>query len=285
MRIANIDGLVTLFYDGSKKLFNEELNDEWWEEYRNNERTDTAWEETWNLSLPCKKYQKDRLSWQQVIVVEGVKVIPPKTFWGCKNIKRVIFANTVIRVECMAFWQCTSLVYVKLSINLQYIGCSAFEECDLSSVFIPETCIEIVSSVFSKNKNLTIFYAPKNATLGSSVLHATPLDRDYLFITSPWGYDHEEVNNKVNEWIKNMNEGSRYELHRECCSLQPSQEVIHKIIDENGLAAFKVGNKADSTPSQYLKENPFTDLTEIEIIRKYLTKMIIGEQDNFSFSE
>jgi hypothetical protein len=38
MRVATVDGLVTLFYDGSKELYNRELNNEWEVEYCDHDR-------------------------------------------------------------------------------------------------------------------------------------------------------------------------------------------------------------------------------------------------------
>lgn len=69
MSVANVDGLVTLFYDGSKELYNEELDDEWSEEYDNRDLNDDNWEE-WDLSVECKRYIRERLSWQQIIIEE-----------------------------------------------------------------------------------------------------------------------------------------------------------------------------------------------------------------------
>ena len=62
MRVATVDGLVTLFYDGSKKLYNDELDDEWEDEadeqdlneesedhFLKYECTDNANWESWDL--------------------------------------------------------------------------------------------------------------------------------------------------------------------------------------------------------------------------------------------
>ena len=114
MRVATVDGLVTLFYDGSKELHNEELYEEWFEKYECDECNPNYphgdnWED-WPLSNECKQYLRERESWQQVIVVEGVTQIPAYTFRRCKNIKRVIMANTVVRIERWAFCSCKRLI-------------------------------------------------------------------------------------------------------------------------------------------------------------------------------
>ena len=56
MKVTYIDGLVTLFFDGSKELFNDKLNSGWencaslLRSYEDKEK----WE-SWDLSDECKK--------------------------------------------------------------------------------------------------------------------------------------------------------------------------------------------------------------------------------------
>ena len=68
MRVATVDGLVTLFYDGSKTIYNVELEYEWWNEKQNHVNHDD-WED-WPLSDECKRYLRERESWQQVIILK-----------------------------------------------------------------------------------------------------------------------------------------------------------------------------------------------------------------------
>lgn len=82
MRIATVDGLVNLYYDGSKELYNEELRDELSQAYDRIRRLDgldaakgIAFEDL-EVSVECKNYCIERMTWQQVIVVEGVTEIP-----------------------------------------------------------------------------------------------------------------------------------------------------------------------------------------------------------------
>ncbi|GFH46380.1 hypothetical protein CTEN210_02854 [Chaetoceros tenuissimus] len=186
MRVATVDGLVTLFYDGSKQLYNEELSLEWVHGCIDNNYDCGTWEE-WDLSEECKKYWRERQSWQQVIVVEGVTEIQERTFRDCRNIKRVIFANTVIRIERSAFNGC-SLGYVKLSTNLEYIGSNAFTNCDLVSVFIPPRCRAIGEHAFRYNHNLKIFSVPQQAQLDKNIIAKTKLLEKSHF--EMYEYDH-----------------------------------------------------------------------------------------------
>ena len=67
MRVATVDGLVTLFYDGSKKLWNDELDEEWEDQLAEHYDEDFSKWESWELSNECKQYIRERLSWQQIL--------------------------------------------------------------------------------------------------------------------------------------------------------------------------------------------------------------------------
>ena len=71
-----------------------------------------------------------------------------------------------------------------------------------------------------------------------------------------------------------MNHDKTFTLHRACASFQPLKQVVYSIIQERALKAFKETNSARITPSQYLKENPYTELTEMEIIHDYLMTLM-----------
>ncbi|GFH44050.1 hypothetical protein CTEN210_00524 [Chaetoceros tenuissimus] len=273
MRVATVDGLVTLFYDGSKELWNEELHEEWEYEFEEHEDKEIVNWESWNLSYECKQYLRERFPWQQIIVMEGVTVIPKYTFSYCWNIQRVTFANTVIRIEREAFLRCKSLIDIQWSDNLEYIGIQSFEKCNLSSVFLPPRCRFVSGWAFGFNENLTIFNVPQDTVLENGL----PFIRAKFFDKSPFPntfrtcIDHPE---EINTWMKNINNHKDYALHRACSSYQPLKEVIMSIIENKGLRAFKTENSIGITPSQYLKENPYTDVTENDIIHDYLIKMM-----------
>ncbi|GFH60428.1 leucine-rich repeat domain-containing protein [Chaetoceros tenuissimus] len=133
MRTKVVDGLLTLFYDGSKELWNQGHLIEKsivWNRLENKELTEE--EKMKQLSPECRKYW----SWEQVIVQEGITVIPQRTFLECKNLERVIFADTVTVIKEYAFLRCKKLAYIKLSVNLEFIEEYAFGYCNLSSVFV-----------------------------------------------------------------------------------------------------------------------------------------------------
>ena len=238
--------------------------------WREHGRNYEGWEE-WDLSDECKRYWKDGDSWQQIII-EGVTEIPEVTFGHCKNIKRVIFANTVIRIKEWAFSFCTNLVYIKLSINIEVIENAAFFNCDLSSVFLPPKCREIGKETFRSNENLGIFHVHSNVQLDKNTIARTKLMQESHFELDKWGGCRNTED--VNHWIKNINSDEKYFLHRVCSSFQPFKQDIHAIIQQQGLRSFDIKNGMNITPSRYLKENPFANVTEKDIIRDYILKMI-----------
>lgn len=278
MRVATVDGLLTLYYDGSKPLYIKELEHEWIHDRghvldANNKIKDV---ESLNVSDRCKEYIKERLSWQQIIVVNGVEEIPVDTFSWCLELKRVIFANTVIRIQGFAFYHCENLAYIKLSIVLEVIGQSAFSHCNLSCVFTPPTCEQLDWNAFEYNMNLSILHVQQDAQLGICVFAATTIAKSSPLHVDRNGWYDRTSSPDMNEWIKNINNDNQFALHRACSAFQPLKEVIHAIILQKGLKAFHEENSAGITPSRYLKENPYTDLTEKEIIKDYLM-MMMGE--------
>lgn len=233
---------MTLFYDGSRELYNDELDDESVERVRVRlenrkrvvlrDRTLESIESNQDISNECKEYMKE------IVVLEGVTEIPERTFRNCKSIKRVIFADTVIRVGICAFDRCTGLVFVKWSINLGYIGEYAFYKCNLSSVFIPLRCREICARAFQANKNLSIFHVPQDTELGTDILPCTAIARasclyptpDPMRVKRPRTSPDVELarSNNMNQWLKNMNNDETCALHRACTSYQPLKSFHFK---------------------------------------------------------
>lgn len=204
-------------------------------------------------------------------------VIPEFTFHDCENVKRVIFSNTVIRIEQGAFCNCRSLIFCKLPINLEYIGNTVFYRCEsLTSIFIPPSCREIGHCALGYNKNLSILNVPVDVELGNDIIQRTVLVKHAPFEVDSFGWYRNS--DEMNTWIKNINHDEVFSLHRACASFQPLKQDLINIIEEKGLKAFGEANSAGITPSQYLKENPYTALTEKEIIHDYLMKLM-GESE------
>ncbi|GFH46367.1 hypothetical protein CTEN210_02841 [Chaetoceros tenuissimus] len=280
MRVATVDGLVTLFYDGSE-LYNERLENRFhfaremaWRNLSEQDDPDEffAWEnpyyipddwESWShLSEECKRYWKERQSWQQIFVVEGVTEIPAWTFWYCRSLRRVIFSNTVVTIESFAFYR-SNVSYIKLSTSLEYIGGSAFADCQLWSVYIPPSCRVIAGQAFDENRALSIFHVPENTTLPQSVVSF----RSNIFLNM---FEHRDDI----DWPKLINREEEFKLHKACCSFYPQMQDILRIVEEQGIGCFRKKNNVGISASCYLEKNPFSDIKERDIVRKYTLKMM-----------
>ena len=238
-------GKMTLFYNGEVLLVDDTLIYNW----------------------------EERQTWEVIMVLPGVEVIPGLTFRGCVNLKTVIMADTVRRIEYLAFENCYSLEYVRLSRNLEYIGAEAFNWCEsLTSIFIPPSCREIGWGAFRNCKKLTILSVPQHTQLDRHVIANTLLIRASSFPT--YGHGDYENNEAVNTWIKNRLQGDEFALHRACSSFNPLEEVIFGIVKRQGLKSFKEPDGIEVTPSQNLSENPFTDITEQKILKRYILDMM-----------
>ena len=74
---------------------------------------------------------------------------------------------------------------------------------------------------------------------------------------------------------KNINIDEEFAFHSLCSSYKPTLEMILDTMHERGgPKAFKVKNSIGITPSRYLKGNPYTNVTEKDIIEKYVLNMM-----------
>merc|ERR1711971_767064 len=205
--------------------------------------------------------EEERLKWQVIVVLPGVEVIPEQTFWRCYNVETVIMSDSVKKIEDEAFRYCECLVFVRLSTNLEYIGEYAFHCCEsLTSIFIPETCREIGWRAFYDCEKLIILNVPRNTRLGRGVIECTALIEASHFETDEYGYYNIAVSNdRVNEWIKDLNQAPEFTLHRECAFIEPSEDNIYEIIKQQGLPSIHVKNQIGVTSFDYLQNNPYAE--------------------------
>lgn len=78
---------------------------------------------------------------------EGTVVVNKYAFQGCSGLTRIIFPNSLKRIETNAFKDCTSLAELTIPNSLQKIGYQAFYGCNaLTSVSIPFVGYELNSS-------------------------------------------------------------------------------------------------------------------------------------------
>ncbi|GFH44375.1 hypothetical protein CTEN210_00849 [Chaetoceros tenuissimus] len=200
--------------------------------------------------------KEERHSLEVIIILPGVEVIPEWTFDQC-SVERVIMSDSVQRIEEGAFAFCINLAFVKLSTDLEYIGIRAFCSCvSLTSIFIPPSCREIGDGAFYCCKKLIILSFPQHTELGRDVIHFAALH--FLFpIENYHQRNAEDINNHINDWIKNINNGEEFALHRACSSFNPLEEVTYGIVQRSrSLDAFKRKNSIGITPAQYLEATP-----------------------------
>ncbi|GFH52550.1 hypothetical protein CTEN210_09026 [Chaetoceros tenuissimus] len=204
-------GKRTLFYKGEKL----------W-------KTDSRWygAQLWEGGIeryggPINYSEEERESWEVIIVLPGVEIIPNQTFMYCTKVEVIIMADTVTRVERFALSECHSLKFIRFSRNLEYIGDSAIRYCtSLTSVFIPDSCGEIHDWVLDGCEKLTIFNVPRDhIELGINVIAKTALIKHSPFQTDK-NWDYFEQEKEVNEWIKTRHK--KFPLHQLCCSENPT---------------------------------------------------------------
>ena len=102
-----------------------------------------------------------------------------------------------------------------------------------------------------------------------------------LIRASPFEIDEVDeydanINENVNEWIKNINgDDDQFALHRACSSFNPSTNVLYRIVRRQGLTSFKKKNKIGVTPLDYLEANPFAkDIDQSSVMKRYVLEMM-----------
>lgn len=241
-------GKKTYFYNGRERLFDVE-------------------------NIECLVYDwEERDTWEVVIVLPGVEEIPKYTFNECDKIETVIMSDSVRRIEECAFYNCKSLSYVKLSRNLEFIAFIAFIFCEsLTSIFIPPSCRHIGERAFAFCEKMIIFVVPQNTQLDRNVVqHCTALVKASPFEEDATNgfYSNYEVHPCVN------GDTDEYALHRACSSYYPTTEIIYEIVKRQGLKAFQKQNMLGITPLQYLVTNPYADINQSTIIKRYVLEMM-----------
>ena len=161
-----------------------------------------------------------------------------------------------------------------MCIRDRYIGEYAFCYCFfLTSIFIPESCAEIGREAFRDCKKLIILSVPRHTTLRRAVIQKTALFEASHFVTHENGfyYNTEEVNT----WVKNLNgNNEEYALHRSCSAFNPISDIIYEIIKRQGLVSFQKKNIVGITPLRYLEENPFADIDQQKLVKRYILEMM-----------
>ncbi|GFH61855.1 hypothetical protein CTEN210_18331 [Chaetoceros tenuissimus] len=233
------------------------------------------WEGYIYSGKPLVYDEEERHSWEVIIVLPGVEEIPHGTFNDCCNVETVIMSDTVRRIEHRAFQLCSSLMFVKLSTNLEYIGGWAFYFCDsLTSIFIPPSCGYIDNYAFKGCESLTMLGLPQHVQLNQGLFKGTALIKKSPIEVDEDGEYDEDDEDTVIQWIKSINNGEAYALHRASASYDPLSEIIHALVKRHGIKVMRMPNTIGITPSQYLEANTFVDISEKDIINRYILDMM-----------
>lgn len=97
----------------------------------------------------------DLESMTEVVIPEGVEVIPQAFFYRNFNITKVTLPSTIKRIEYAAFADNTSLAEINLPEGLEYIGQMAFYDTIISAE-IPSTVTYIGEEAFAYTKYTTL---------------------------------------------------------------------------------------------------------------------------------
>ena len=99
-----------------------------------------------------------------------------------------------------------------------------------------------------------------------------------LFQASPFTGDsygfYGGNKDEVNEWITTHHGDNQFSLHRACSSYNPLDEVIFDIVKKQGQKAFKIPDRIGVTASKYLSKNPFADIEEEKILKRFILDMM-----------
>ncbi|GFH61584.1 leucine-rich repeat domain-containing protein [Chaetoceros tenuissimus] len=225
----------------------------------------------WSKPLVREKFQAIK----DIIVLPGVEIISTNAFDCCKErIETVIMADTVTRIEQGSFYEFKKLVFVKLSRNIDYIGSSAFRGClSLKSFFVPPSCREIGDCAFKRCFNLLIFNLHQHTSLRIWALVDTSL------VTNSASDEEYRITGDIRSipWVKSINNDDEYGLHRLCSSMDPSEDEIYQMIcEKGGLHAMAKKNCIGISPSEYLASNPYADVDEMKLIKRFALKNIIA---------
>ena len=112
-----------------------------------------------------------RSSISEIVIPASVKIIQGSAFYGCKNLKKVVFESDKLDELHGCFQNCTSLQSIKLP---RYVGLSSydmFSGCtNLTSVTLPENLKELYDGTFENCIKLTTINIPASVTkVGSHV--------------------------------------------------------------------------------------------------------------------
>lgn len=137
---------------------------------------------------------------KKVIIPNSVKSIGFNAFYNCPTLKSIVIPSGVEEIMESAFEKCTGLKEVLFQSGLKKINKYAFEQCiNLKKVVLPETLEVIEEAAFRRCSNLREIYLPGSLKTirNNIVMEAINLTT----LVTPWG-QHELEGSNTNSLIK-----------------------------------------------------------------------------------
>lgn len=212
--------------------------------------------------------EKERESWEMIIVLPGVTSIPSFSFYACRFLEAVIMPDSVRTINRYVFTLCLSLKFIRLSKRLKCIKDYAFDKCGLTAIFIPKSCKIIGDKAFFNCNELRIINVPEKTKLGK---YAIPVRG------TPGSYSEPDVKSKNEgyQFIKNVNIPQQFNIYRTCSSenvFEAINVVSLEVILDQWTNMMNIPNQLGITPAQYLLENPYTEIDGIESLIAFKIK-------------
>ena len=173
-----------------------------------------------------------------------------------KSWEVIIILPGVEKIPDGTFSQCKKLKTVIMADSIKKISWGAFSWCSrLEFVKLSKNLEFIGDFAFCDCKSLTSIFIPPSCKVIDEYAFSRCC-RNLIFL-------------KVSH-----NKEEEFELHRECASCDPSEDVIYGILKERGLSSFNVKNKIGITASRYLDENPFCEIEEKKLVNRFILDMM-----------
>ncbi|GFH50234.1 predicted protein [Chaetoceros tenuissimus] len=222
--------------------------------------------------FPLVYSTEERKTWEVVILLPGVEVVPAYTFKECIKLESVIMNDDVKRLEEGCFCKCLFLVYISFSKNLQFIGRFVFYRCrSLPSLDLPSTCGEVDVLAFD---GCDQFYS--NATESKRRKTNHNADIEIHSNSSTFPIDMARAKKITNGIQHPSSEDDKYKLKRKSKELQ--REVC---IDDDSRSIDR-----DHTTSSCKKEERIRDLiVKMKAIAKQYLEEISCLHGKFTSTE
>ncbi|GFH47627.1 hypothetical protein CTEN210_04102 [Chaetoceros tenuissimus] len=211
--------------------------------------------------------EKERESWEMIIVLPGVTSIPSYSFYACRFLEAVIMPDSVRTINRYVFTLCVSLKFIRLSRRLKCIKDYAFDTCGLTAIFIPKSCKMIGDKAFFNCNELHIVNVSEKTKLGN---YAIP-------VRVPVSYSGSDIKpeNEGYQLIKNVDIPQQLNIHKICSSenvFETINGISLKVIVDQWTNMMNIPNQLGITPTQYLLENPYTEIDGIESLIAFKEK-------------